>query len=111
MRPLIAASLLAAALSQLPTHAAQAALGIEYPSFMEKGAVFCTDRLDFAAWQASGRFHTRGGHDSCVAIDRLTRVALLQRQAQNLAQIRIVSGPLDFQIGWTNATLPVVPPR
>jgi len=87
---------------------ALAARGEQYPSFVEKGAVFCTDQLDFGAWRTAGRFHTRGGHDSCIIIDRLTRVALLERDNQTEAEIRVVSGPHMFEVGWTNAPLPVV---
>ncbi len=104
----ILAPLTAAALMLVAPPPARAALGVEYPSFVEKGAVFCTDELDFTAWQATGRFHTRGGRDSCVVVDKLTRVALLDRESQSQAQIRVVSGPMEFEVGWTNAPLPVV---
>ncbi len=108
MRQFLIASLLVGAMSSLTGAPAQAALGEQYPSFVEKGAVFCTDVLDFTAWQTTGKFHTRGGRDSCVVIDKLTRVALLDRRDAALAQIRVISGPLGFSVGWTNAPLPVV---
>ena len=80
----------------------------EYPSFMEQGSVFCTDELDFTAWQITGRFHTRGGRDSCLTIKVLTRVALLNREGAGRAQVRVVSGEFSYLVGYTNAPLPVV---
>lgn len=82
----------------------------EYPSFMERGAVFCSDVLDFTAWQVTGRFHTRGGHDSCMITKVLTRVALLKREGPTRAQVRVVSGEWSYMVGYTNASLPVVLP-
>jgi len=80
----------------------------EYPSFMEQGSVFCTDELDFTAWQITGRFHTRGGRDSCLTVKVLTRVALLNREGAGRAQVRVVSGEFSYLVGYTNAPLPVV---
>jgi hypothetical protein len=81
----------------------------EYPTFMQQGDVLCGDDLDFTAYQTTGRFHTRGGHDSCATITVLTRAVLLRRDGPGRAQVRVVSGEFEYTVGWTNSELPVVP--
>lgn len=83
---------------------------VSFPSFLTKGEVLCLDELDFNAFAASNRFNTRGSTETCTRVGELTRVVVLA-QTGTKSQIRVVGGPLDANVGWTNGHLPVAGPR
>ena len=62
--------------------------------------------FDFNAYAGSRKFNTRGSVETCQRVDRLTRVAVLA-QSGTKSQIRVMGGPLDANVGWTNARLPI----
>ena len=79
----------------------------ERPSFMAAGDVFCPDQLDFDAFTSTGKFRSVYGPQSCVHIDSLTRVVVLEG-APGAAQVRVVTGPFESHVGYTNGALPLL---
>lgn len=81
-----------------------------WPSFLTTGEVLCLDELDFNAYARTGRFHTRGSQESCTRVTELTRVAVLNQSGRK-SQVRVVSGPLESNVGWTDGALPLAGPK
>ena len=79
----------------------------EEPSFLQKGEVFCTDEDDFEGYRLRGRLRTASAAESCVLINQVTRVVVLQWNGRTKSMIRVVQGPWSAHVGWTNGALPL----
>jgi hypothetical protein len=85
-------------------------LGAGFPSFLLPNDVLCFDELDYNAFSKTGQFHTRGSTESCTQMTQLTRVVVLQQTGRK-SKVRIVSGPLEAHVGWSNGQLPFPGPK
>lgn len=111
-----------------PSQPQQAASTPFWPSFMVPNDVLCLDEFDYNAYSETGRFHSRGSRESCTRVTQLTRVIVLNQGANpkqaggtqatgtpatgtqaagTRSEIMVVSGPLEWTVGWTNGRLPI----
>ncbi len=79
----------------------------ELPSFLVSGDAFCTREVDFDDYAAKGHSRANSAVETCVTIDRPTRVAIMGGQARVKTMVRVMGGPLAYTVGWTNGALPL----
>ena len=79
----------------------------EVPSFLQNGDEFCTSEADFNDLVAHGKVRAGSAIETCITIDRPTRVAVMSGQGGAKSMVRVISGPLAYEIGWTNGKLPL----
>ncbi len=97
-------ALLATVLLPLASHAV---LAKELPSFMQVGDAFCTNEADFNDYAAHGHGRARSAIETCVTIDRPTRVAVMSGVSGTKTMVRVMAGPMSYSVGWTNGKLPL----
>ena len=83
------------------------AVAKELPSFLTAGDAFCTRETDYDDFVAHGRVRANSAVETCLTIDRPTRVAIMGGQAKVKTMVRVMSGPYAFIVGWTNGALPL----
>ncbi len=83
------------------------AVAEELPSFLQAGDEFCTSEADFDDLVAHGRVRPNSAIETCQAVVRPTRVAVLSGQGGQKTMIRVMNGPLAYAVGWTNGKLPL----
>ena len=84
-----------------------AARAAELPSFLQSGDAFCTRQSDYDDFVAHGTVRANSAIETCVTVDRPTRVAVLGGQSKVKTMVRVMSGPMAYTVGWTNGALPL----
>ena len=79
----------------------------EVPSFLQNGDQFCTSEADFDDLVAHSRVRAGSAIETCIMVDKPTRVAVMRGQGGAKSMVRVISGPLAYEIGWTNGKLPL----
>ena len=84
-----------------------AAGAVELPSFLQSGDAFCTSQMDFDDLVANGHVRAGSAIETCVTVDKPTRVAVVGGRGGTKSMIRVMNGPYAYEIGWTNGALPL----
>jgi hypothetical protein len=84
------------------------AQALELPSFLQTGDAFCTNQADYDDYAAHGRVRPNSAIETCVQIDKPTRVAIIGGKGGAKSMVRVINGPYAYAIGWTNGKLPLV---
>jgi hypothetical protein len=79
----------------------------EVPSFLQRNDVFCSSEADFDDYVKNGHVRPNSAIQTCQLIRIPTRVAVMSGQGGVKSMVRVISGPLAFEIGWTNGQLPL----
>ncbi len=100
--------LLAAATLTLVTFLAPfAAHADDVPSFLQTGDAFCTNQADYDDFVAHGHVRANSAIETCQTVIAPTRVAVIGGQGKVKSMVRVMNGPLAYEIGWTNGALPL----